>query len=515
MSRRLGRQNENRWVITGIGLLGKSMARSEKNEALAARIREAFAELSKDRTSRIETDRLRKSLIGLLVHSDAGANADLSRIVGELLMEMAKEHWAFGERYHPELATTLSHLAADLGCFEAAYDRAERGKQGIGPVRTPYGGLEEWLEVAFRQGLAEWGAQQAKSSENLDEHAERLLRIIRWQAETGDPEVGLRWVSELMQRAHQVEQFNVQSIQELGGSLAGDRSLFVLGHIEPSGDRVIREINKLYRPLVEVPTPLAGIPDLHGLLAHLDEAFPWFAPLNQWVARELSVKAQGFGTFHLRPKLLLGPHGTGKTSWSQELAKASGVPFVSIGIAGQTDNKVLEATSRGWSSANVCRPLESIRQYGFANPIFLLDEIDKPGTGRHNGHVWDSLLKLFEPANARRFYDECLQGHADLSHITWICTANDASRLPAALLDRLEVFEVDYPEPEHYPGIVARTLRDFQARHGLHDAMMPKLGEAEWAWLQKFFSSPRKTRKAVEKLITLLMSIPKVREGVH
>lgn len=138
--------------------------------------------------------------------------------------------------------------------------------------------------------------------------------------------------------------------------------------------------------------------------------------------------------------------------------------------------------------------------------MFLLEEIDKPGAGTHNGHVWHTLLKLFEPTNSSQYYDECLQGIANLSYINWICTANDVSQLPGPLLDRLEVFEVGYPKQEHYEGIVHGIIRSYQRRYGLHDAMVPRLGAVEWEWLKKYFTSPRRARKATERLLSVMLT---------
>lgn len=435
----------------------------------------------------------------------------LRAMAAGLLYELARRHRTVGQHYWPELAEALADLAIDLGCFRAAFERLGAVAQGVHGT-VPPGQVAEWLESAFALGLSDWDNERAGGG--LDGHLRRMLRIVRWRADAGDPGTALRWLGELLVRAEESGQ-DPAGLFALGKRLADGRAVYVLERVEPSADRVVREIVKNYRPLATVPTPLAGVPDLRELASRLDADFPWFAPLNRRVVRELVARAQGSGAFHLPPMLLVGPPGSGKTSWVRELARLAGVPFVQVGAAGQADNKVLEATARGWSSANPCRPVEAIRQSGRANPMFLLDELDKVGTGSHNGHIWDTLLKFLEPANASRYYDECLGGHCDLSFVSWIATANDAARLPGPLLDRLEVVEVGLPAPAHYPGIVAAARRAYQRRHGLMDAAMPEFGPAEWAWLRKFFGSPRRVGKATERLLSVLLSQPGPGQRLH
>lgn len=488
---------------------------STGKKSILVDIKEAFKHLVADESLGREATQLSRHLKGLLGGCDLESKERLSKLTGELLHELAGEYGHNSPGFRPGFSAALTSLAADLGCFDAAFQRLEREFR-VSP-ETPSEGspLDEWLESAFRLGVAEWGLTRPNDQDVLAKLIKRLLRIIQWRVDSGEPRVGLQWLGELTQLAQQAEGLDLEDIRELGRTLTGKASIYVMDRIEPSNDKTVREIVKRFQPLVNTPTALGGIPDLHTLVTGLDAAFPWFTQVNKWIGRELSAGAQGYGIFHLRPLLLLGPPGIGKTSWACELATASGLPFVCLGVAGQSDNKFLEATARGWSTSNVCRPLEAIQQHGCANPVILLDEIDKPGTGHHNGHVWNTLLKLLEPTNAKRYYDECLQGNADLSYVSWICTANDISQLPSALLDRLEIFEVGYPDPEHYPGIVRRAMRDYQARHGLHNALMPRLSFEEWAWLRRFFGSPRMARKAVERLMMVLLNSPRPGQHIH
>jgi ATP-dependent Lon protease len=161
----------------------------------------------------------------------------------------------------------------------------------------------------------------------------------------------------------------------------------------------------------------------------------------------------------------------------------------------------LIGTARGWATGHPSRPLTAIHEGGVANPILILDEIDKPGSATHNGHPWDALLGLLEPATASRIFDEFLGGHANLSFISWVATANSVALMPSTLLNRLQVITVDPPQPKHYPAIVQRCMAHFQTRYGIPLALMPELSLADWAWLERYYTSPRKVRRAVELLL--------------
>ena len=190
--------------------------------------------------------------------------------------------------------------------------------------------------------------------------------------------------------------------------------------------------------------------------------------------------------FYLPPTLILGPPGIGKTSYINRLATLAGVPYKSISLAGKNDNKDFTGTARGWSSGEPSSVINFINQKKIANPIFLLDEIDKAGGSSHNGRVHDTLLNLLEPSSACAVYDEYLAAHADLSNITWLSSANEVSQMPTTLLSRLEVITVGKPKPEHYSKIVYKSIEDFCERNGIHQCHIPTIEESDWLWFSKY-----------------------------
>lgn len=288
----------------------------------------------------------------------------------------------------------------------------------------------------------------------------------------------------------------------------------VLDQIEPAATAEANEALKRYAPLLEL-FPLAPIPDLRALARALDAEFPWCATVTDWLLKQLAVGLHGDGAFHFPPLLLLGEPGVGKTAYMNRVAELSGVVSRLLALAGQTDNRLFNGTARGWNSARPCLLIAAIIDGGIANPILLLDELDKAGGSDGNGRIHDSLLELLEPASARRYYDEYLCGHADLSHLSWVATANDIAHLPRTLLGRFRVLRVGAPEPAHYPAIVRRTVAAFVARRGLHPAYVAPFDEAEWRWLAQQFGSPRQAKHATELLLSHRLLRPSGPGAIH
>ena len=156
-------------------------------------------------------------------------------------------------------------------------------------------------------------------------------------------------------------------------------ALRVLDSVMPSADRSAKPILDQYRMLCDLPTPMAHVPDLKPISAVLESEFPWFADVTVWILRQLAVHGSGTLGFKIPPLLLLGSPCVGKTSYLQRLAELSKLPFLSLSLAGKSDNRDLAGTARGWGTGHPSRVIALIKETRTANPIVLLDEIDKAG----------------------------------------------------------------------------------------------------------------------------------------
>jgi hypothetical protein len=288
-------------------------------------------------------------------------------------------------------------------------------------------------------------------------------------------------------------------------------ALQVMTTISEAHDTKEKTALRAYRDaLVEQPTRIVPIPDLQQLKSTLDAEYPWYADVTRRITRSLAGRLSGNGWYKLRPLLLSGAPGAGKSSYIQRLAELSGVPTRLLPLGGEHSSMLLKGTSRGWSTARPCAALEFIKDTGVANPILVLDELDKAGGSDHNGNVHEALLQFIEPETAGHYFDSFLMGTANLAWVSWVATVNDHRRLPQALLSRMEVVLVAMPQSDHYPAIVERCMARYAKEQGIPQAMMPVLGQSEWHWLQRYWTSPRITRRAVEELLAALLSEPRL-----
>lgn len=185
-----------------------------------------------------------------------------------------------------------------------------------------------------------------------------------------------------------------------------------------------------------------------GQLDELRAIFPNFCEAIDCVEASVAIMLAG-GVSRPPPLLLVGSPGVGKTHFCESIAKMMNTPFVNIDMSSAQMGSVLDGSAAYWANS---APGQVFKTLAFAfrataNPVFLLDELDKVG----NDLKFDpraALYSLLEVESAKRFEDQSLPGiFMDASHIRWLGSCNDTAPIPPPLLSRMHVIEIPDPTP--------------------------------------------------------------------
>jgi ATP-dependent Lon protease len=199
-------------------------------------------------------------------------------------------------------------------------------------------------------------------------------------------------------------------------------------------------------------------------LDELYDELPNFAEVLDDIAKHVALCSSSDDPMELPPMLLLGEPGIGKTHFCRRIGQllATGYGFASM--SSMTAGWVISGASSQWKNAKPGKVFDTLLHGCYANPIIVIDEIDKAG-GAAQYDPLGALYSLLERDTAARFVDEFVEVPVDASGVVWVATANDESRIPEPILDRMNVYTIQAPDHDGSRKVARMMYAEIRSGH--------------------------------------------------
>jgi ATP-dependent Lon protease len=243
--------------------------------------------------------------------------------------------------------------------------------------------------------------------------------------------------------------------------------------------------------------PFAMVSDLHQLQATLRSEYP-----HAWNAIGLLTRDLRDGKpARLKPAILLGEPGSGKSRMVRRLAELLGTSLYRFDASSVSDALSWSGTARGWGNTTPSIPARAVQQAMRPNPLVLIDEIEKSGIGWRAGSLFTAMTPFLERETSQRLRDISLDAVMDLSWVSYVATANDDSTIPPHIRDRFRVIKVPLPTVEHLRPLAANIMADMAAEADVDPRWMAPLDADEEAVIARAWTTAGMSIRNLQKIV--------------